>query len=188
VVKIGFITEGESEKKVLESDKFQEFLQSLAIECVLPIIDANGNNNQLPHNREVTVQTLRDLGASSIFIVTDKDQEQCFTSIKDRIKPGIDEKVIVSVKQLEAWFLADSSAMKNYLQIEIYSCDHPESFDNPINEIKRIRLSTNGRGVSDKLILTKQMIQSGFSIENAASHPNCPSAKYFIERLKSTVS
>jgi hypothetical protein len=188
VVKIGFIAEGESEKKVLESDKFQEFLQSLAIECVLPIIDANGNNNQLPHNREVTVQTLRDLGASYIFIVTDKDQEQCFTSIKDRIKPGIDEKVIVSVKQIEAWFLADEPAMKNFLQTETYSCDNPESFDDPLDEIKKIRLSANGRGVNDKLILTKRMIQSGFSIENAASHPNCPSAKYFIERLKSAVS
>jgi hypothetical protein len=29
------------------------------------------------------------------------------------------------------------------------------------------------------------MLYSGFSLESAAAHPNCPSAKYFLQKLKS---
>lgn len=29
----------------------------------------------------------------------------------------------------------------------------------------------------------KYIIDNGFSIKNAANHPNCPSAKYFLEKL-----
>ncbi|MCU0435275.1 MAG: hypothetical protein MUC87_17600 [Bacteroidia bacterium] len=188
MVKIGFIAEGASEKLILESASFQSFLQRINLQYVESVIDAEGNNNQLPDKRREFVLSLKDQGATHIFILTDKDQEPCITSVKERILPEEDEAVIVSVKQLEAWFLADSVAMKNYLNTDTYSCDFPESFDRPIDEIKRIRIEINKRGVADKLILTKQMILSGFSIENASAHPNCHSAKYFVAKLNALAS
>lgn len=43
----------------------------------------------------------------------------------------------------------------------------------------------NGRGVGDKKILARHILRNDFSFEAAASHPNCTSAKYFIDKLKS---
>jgi hypothetical protein len=36
--------------------------------------------------------------------------------------------------------------------------------------------------------LAKKMLEKDFSIQNAASHPNCPSAKYFLTKLQSIVN
>lgn len=165
---------------------FREFLRSINLECALPVIDAKGNNNQLPRFRKEMVQTLRDMDVSKVFILTDKDQKPCFTFIKELINPGEDEKVVVCVKQLEAWFLADETAMTNYLGGNVFHCENPESFDVPLDEIKRIRLEKTGKGVSDKLMLAKNMIKSGFSIERAST--NSASANYFIEQLKAVAS
>ncbi|MCA6363583.1 MAG: hypothetical protein IM638_11135 [Bacteroidetes bacterium] len=182
---VGFIAEGASERLILESESFRDFLKKNQLHFVTSVIDATGNCNQLPHRRAEAVNILKDKGASIIIILTDKDHEPCITTVKNRILPGKDELVIVSVSQLEAWFLADTVAMRKFLNSTTFECEYPEAFIRPIDEIKKLRLSQSGRGVSDKIILTRLMLQSGFSVERAASHTNCKSAGYFIEKLKS---
>jgi len=41
-----------------------------------------------------------------------------------------------------------------------------------------------GKGLSKRRNLhAKYLINEGFSIENVAKHPNCPSAKYFLKKF-----
>ena len=40
-----------------------------------------------------------------------------------------------------------------------------------------------GRGSGDKVRLAKKVSKQGFDVEKAAKHPNCQSAKYFIEKI-----
>ena len=43
----------------------------------------------------------------------------------------------------------------------------------------------NGKGFGgSKPRLAMKMKSNGFSIQNAAAHPNCPSALYFLNKLK----
>jgi hypothetical protein len=89
---------------------------------------------------------------------------------------------------LEAWFLADKDALHSYLNSN-YLCDEPESHLLPLDELKRLRTKYKDRGINDKKILAKQMLNyHGFKIENAAKHKNCPSAKYFLDKIQTIAS
>lgn len=52
MVRIGFIVEGDSEKIVIESVKFREFLRLNGFELVTPVVNAKGGGNLLPQNIE----------------------------------------------------------------------------------------------------------------------------------------
>jgi hypothetical protein len=183
VVKIGFIVEGASEKKVLDSVAFREFLKKEKIDFVADVIDAKGGGQMLPHNREKHVSRLKGKGATHIVILTDKENDPCFTSVKNRISPQKGEIVLISAKALEAWFLADSDTVSTILRKQ-FKFQSPENTDGkPYDAIKN-EFSKNGKDFDTKLILADRMIRNGFTIEKAAAHTNCPSAKYFLKKLK----
>jgi hypothetical protein len=97
-----------------------------------------------------------------------------------------DLRVCVAVRAIEAWFLSDTAAMQSFLHTSEFYEEFPEQENNPFERIKHWSQMFRGRGVQDKKILARNMVHnSNFSIENAAAHPNCHSAKYFIEKLKS---
>ncbi|PLK45096.1 hypothetical protein [Emticicia sp. TH156] len=183
---MGFICEGDVEKALIESPNFQNLLQRFEIECVKPIINAEGNGNLLPHNIQRHRDNLKDNNAEIVLIITDLDNSTSITSVKNRISPLVDEILIVSVKQVEAWFLADSITMSIICEPE-YFFEFPENEVNPFETIRRELLRITGRGYGRyaKLKFADNFIRNGFSIENAANHPNCPSAKYFINKLQS---
>ena len=185
MVKLGFIGEGAVEKIILESVLFQELLSSLKIDFVKEVVDATGNGNLLPQNIEGYTKTLKDKGATTIVILTDLDEDQCITLTKNRINPSAEYLTIVTIKQIEAWFLADNQAMKNLLSDQNFMIENPEVIKNPFQEIRRLRYEKIGRGIPTKVILAKQMISKfGFSMQRAAEHPNCSSAKYFLIKLQ----
>ncbi len=184
MVKVGFICEGDTEKLVIESAKFQELLKQLDIDCVSPVIDAKGNGNLLPENIEPFRTILIKNGAEKIFVLTDLDQDSCITQTRNRITEKESQEIIVSVKEIEAWFLADSITMSSLLK-ENFRAEQPEFESDPFYKIKTLAQEKTSRGTGTKPKLAKRFIGLGFSIENAANHPNCPSAKYFIEKLKS---
>ncbi len=187
MVKVGFICEGDTERLLISSKNFQKLLKKLKLVCVHPIINAEGNSNLLPHNIEKHRENLKKKKADKVIILTDLDDNKDFSSIKERIKPIENEIIIISVKQIEAWFLADSETMSEF-------CKTPFFFEFPENEIiayetirkELFRLTERGYGRNAKIKFADNFInKQGFSIENAAKHPNCPSAKYFIHKLKS---
>lgn len=102
MVKIGFICEGRTEKNIVESDSFQKWLCLNGFDCSLPVIDAKGNGNLLPHKIEALRQELLDRGVHKIVILTDLDVDSCITLTRQRITERTDQLIIVAVKQIEA--------------------------------------------------------------------------------------
>jgi hypothetical protein len=186
VVKIGFICEGDTDKMVLESPDFQAILTKLNLECVR-VEDADGNGNLLPQHIEKYRDSLQNFGASKIIILTDLDEYACITFTKERLKALPDEIVIISVKTLESWFLADSQVMSQLIGKD-FNFEFPERENNPFEKIRSIFQEHTLRGVGTKRILTRRVLKYGFSIQNAANHPNCPSAKYFLTKLQQCAS
>lgn len=170
---------------ILESGDFKDLLTELHLNFIPEIINAEGNGNLLPNNIEKHSKILLDKGATKIIILTDLDKDVCITQTKERIYPLENHSVIVSVKQIESWFLADTYAMRSLLKTGNFNNTHPESYSSPYEEIKKIRMDKINQGAGSKLFLAKIMInQNNFSIKRAAEHPNCTSAKYFIEKLR----
>lgn len=184
MVKLGFIVEGASEKTILKSSMFRSLLAKLGLDFVENIIDATGGGNLLPKHLEDQVALLKMAGATRILLLTDQEDAPCISSIKARINPDGVHIVIIAVKAIEAWLLADTAAISTYMK-QNFQCEKPEIIDKPFQFIKAEKLRLTGRGVNDKGQLCSRMLASGFSLEAAAAHPNCPSAKYFLDKLKS---
>lgn len=190
MVKVGFIVEGETEKIIIESDKFKEFLLNNDYELVTPVIDAKGGGNLLPSNIEPFIKRLKDSQAEMIVVLTDLEDEISVDKVKERIEHSEIKVIFVAVKAIEAWFLADTEAMKSFLKVDNFMEEFPEqTINKPFERIKEIIKEKNARGVGSKIILAKHMIKHhSFSIENSANHPNCPSAKEMIDSFKNTES
>ncbi|MDI9363949.1 MAG: hypothetical protein QM541_03285 [Flavobacterium sp.] len=64
MVKVGFICEGKTERKLLGSANFKSCLQSINLEQVDEVINAESSGNLLPHNIKVYTEGLKSKGAS----------------------------------------------------------------------------------------------------------------------------
>ncbi len=183
MVKVGFICEGETEKIIVDSFDFKNILEKRNLKLI-KAIDATGNGNLLPKNIKPFIENLKDDGAEKIFILTDLDQDLCITKTKERINAPHDLIIVISVKQIEAWFLADSTTLSNIFKEGFYF-DFPEVENNPREKLKDIFIAKTNRGIGDsKPKFAKRIIKDGFSVSNSALHPNCNSAKYFLDKLK----
>ncbi|MBK8565980.1 MAG: DUF4276 family protein [Saprospiraceae bacterium] len=181
MVKLGFIAEGDTEKRVLTSENFKELLKRLGLSFLENVENAGGVSNLRKEKIKSLIQIQKDRGAEKVLILTDSDGK-CITSAKQEIDPAGENIVIVAVQMIEAWFLADSAAMSIFLKGK-YFCPSPEAIPNPFETIKEERKERLGSGVGDKRTLGQKIHYSGFSLEAAAAHPNCPSAKYFLDKL-----
>ncbi len=183
MVKYGFIVEGNTEKILFRSEAFLNYMKSLNIDFIPEIIDAKGSGNLLPHHISEFTQILIDKGAITIFIISDLDTDECITKTKERIKPTEIHQCIINKKMIEAWFLADIEAMRNYLGSTDFICNNPEDIENPFEEIKKQRLTFKNKGVNDKKILARNILSSGLSFERITSNLQCSSAIYFHNKL-----
>lgn len=187
MVKVGFICEGDTERKVIESSAFQQTLTDLGLVCIKPIEDADGNGNLLPHNIEPIRTKLFTAGADKIFVLTDLDKDANVMATKQRISELPNQIIIIAIKAVESWFLADSLLLSELMNTNIH-IEHPENEEQPFETIRQLFLDKTGRGVGTKHILATRFIKYGFTIEKAAQHPNCPSAQYFLTKLKTLAS
>lgn len=186
MVKVGFICEGETEKIIIDSIDFKNILASYNLQLV-NAIDATGNGNLLPKNISPFIESLKDEGAEKIFILTDLDEELCITKTKERILAPETVLVIISIKQIEAWFLADSVTLSKIFR-KAFAFDFPENEKYPREKLRDIFVVQTGRGIGDsKPKFAKRILNEGFSVSNAAAHPNCNSAKYLLNKLSSGI-
>ncbi len=183
MVKLGFICEGKTERKVLESEKFKALLIKTGIDHIGEVYNAGGSGNLLPERLQEALDLLFSQGAKKIVILTDLDEDVCITLTKKRITTDENRIVIVAVRKIESWFLADSETMSLLLK-EKFEFDLPELESDPFNSLKKIFINKYNRGIGVKDTFTARMLKYGFSVENAAQHPNCPSAAYFLKKLK----
>ena len=182
MVKVGFICEGETEKIIVDSVDFKNILSSNNLQLV-NTIDAKGNGNLLPKNIVPFIESLKDNGAEKIFILTDLDEDVCITKTKERINAPETIVVVIAVKQVEAWFLADSITLSKMFGKEFHF-DFPENENSPIERLRDIFVTQTGSGIGpSKLSFAKRIVKEGFSVSNAANHPNCNSAKYLLSKL-----
>ena len=199
MVTIGFLVEGDSEAILIKSDSFQSYLQSLNLVCYTDLVINAKSKSYLYHpagdflKLELRVSgwllSLEDKGAEKIFILLDMDDSDAtYTIFKSKVCSRPVDIIIVARQELEAWYLADTIALRKYLESDIDEIADPENYLEPLEEIKKLRLLHQKRGVSDKKVLTKNMLANGFSLKGAAFHPNCPSARYFRDKLLSVAS
>lgn len=186
MVKIGFICEGDTEQILLLSDNFQSYLSSINLRAV-NVINACGSGNLLPHNIKGYIQSLENAGAEVILILADLDNDICITRTKERLLARQQDIVIIAVKKIEAWFLANDIAMRSMLNDSHFSFPLPELEDNPFETINNLLVQFKGRGIgrtsAGKIRLVKRLLDVGFDLSNSANHPQCSSAKYFLAKL-----
>ena len=187
MVKIGFIVEGNTEKVIIDSLQFKEFLKNLGLSVVDPVLDAKGNGNLLPQNIEPFINRLQGANASQIIVITDAD-DNTVTQVKKRILPKKNlykiDAIIVAVKAFEAWFLACDELMRNVLRIPDFSMEYPERTPElPFDYIKNLTAQKQVRGPGSKISFAKRVLRHGFSLQTAANHPHCPSATSFLNYL-----
>lgn len=184
MVKVGFIVEGDSEMIVIQSSQFRQFLACHNYQLVTPVINAKGGGNLLPQNIEVFLTRLKQQSVDKIVVVTDLEAEPSTEAIRERISHPELDVIFIAVKALEAWYLADTSAMRNWLKDDDFQEQQPEQTTGmPWDRLAAIARELDKRGPGkSKTAFAKRMIKHhGFSIENAANHPNCPSAKEMVD-------
>lgn len=186
MVKVGFICEGFTEQILLLSDKFQQLLISIKLQLV-NVINATGSGNLLPHNIKGYTESLEKDGAEVIIILTDLDEDICVTKTKERIKARETDIVIIAVKKIESWFLANDDAMQLLLNNPHFSYSTPEKEHEPFETINGLLVNHTGRGIgkksAGKIKLVYRLLELGLNILQSAEHSNCASARYFIDKL-----
>jgi hypothetical protein len=150
------------------------------------VIDATGNGNLLPKYRTAFIEILKDEQSEKIFILTDLDVDDCITKTKERIGYYRDTIILVSVKQVEAWFLADTITLSKIFKEPDFHFDFPEKEINPFETLRNLYLQKTNRGLGNsKPKIARQMVAEGFTIANAANLPNVGFARYFVNKLNS---
>jgi len=185
VVKVAFIVEGDVEKIIVENCFINNgWLATKNIKAIKPVINATGGGNLCPHNINIYVEQAQTLKPDKIIILTDLECDPCIEKTKERLGNCDNCITIISRKSFEAWFLADDALL---LSMTNGSCNHydtPElTKDMPFDEFKALLVEHTGRGSGDKVRLAKKVSKHNFSIENASNHPNCSSAKYFVDKI-----
>lgn len=179
MVKVGFICEGLSDRIIIESIDFLRILNDCGIE-LSNVVSVGGVQFLSNEKRNSHTEVLLGKGASCVIVLRDKDNVECFTKVKELYQINHKEHFVIAEKELESWFLADHNALSKCLGLKNLYFEYPEKQNKPFNFIKSYR----GGGMKSKTSFAEKMVLLGFSIENAANHPNCNSAKYFIKKLK----
>ena len=190
MVTVGFVVEGESETLLVKSEVFRQWLrEDCNLEVVDPVIDASGNGNMHSRNIGVSIKNLRTrANPDKVVVLADLDPEERVPCVQERKRiigsQGID-LVAIAKKAMESWFLADTEAMRRWLGDDTFYEVAPETLTGmPWNRLKELR-DKRGRGPGrERLVFTRKFIRDHrFDVRRAALHDQCPSARYFVERL-----
>lgn len=187
MVKVAFIVEGDVEKIIVEECFIKTaWLHSKNIEPIEPVINAEGGGNLCPHNMGTYVSMAKQLNPDKIVILTDLECDPCITKTKERLGDCDICITVISKKSFEAWFLADNDLLSTMTDAKCEYYETPEETETmPFDAFKALLLEHTGRGSGDKVRLAKKVVKNGFKIEQAALHPNCASAKYFLDTIES---
>lgn len=190
MVTVGFVVEGDSDEFLPQSQVFREWLRTECdLEVVDPVINAGGNGNMCGRKIINYVAALKiQAKPDKVVVLIDLDPDRCAPCIEKRKEMigghGID-LIVVARKAIESWFLADTEAMRSWTGDNDFYEPEPESLkEMPWERLKRIgRDIGRGPGNSKPSFAKKFIRINKFDVRRAGNHPNCPSARYFIEKL-----
>jgi hypothetical protein len=186
MVRLGFIVEGDSEKIMVESANFKRWANAQGLEICRPVINARGGGNLLPQHMASMVATLTKSQPDHVVVLTDLETAPDIETVKVRITDTHTSLIFVAVKALEAWFLADTEAMRAWLKQPAFVEASPEQTPGmPWDWLKEVARQQGARGPGpSKVIFAKRFCEAlNFQIANAATHPACQSAKTFHDAL-----
>ena len=185
MVRIGFIVEGGSERIVIKSAQFQQWAAEHGMSICGDVLDAGGGGNLLPQNIEPLIKQLQSFNPDHIVILTDLENEVSTDAVKNRIGNTFTNLIFIAVKALEAWYLADTSALRIWLKDEqIFEALPEQTPGMPWERLRELARTRQLPGPGSKKTFASRMINHyGFSIANAARHPACPSAREFHDGL-----
>ncbi len=187
---IGFLCEGQTEQKIVDSYNFKELLKNLKItHC--GTVNTKGSGKLLPKFLPTYTKQLSQMGAWKIFIITDSDKNTK-KQVYEKICP--DEKkhiLIISIKKVESWFLSNDVTLKAITGITYAKfiqesknrrnlSDNVEDLGNPYDQLEDIFNENPDFLDTSKLGIANEFIKHNFDIRNS----NCNSAKYFIKKLE----
>lgn len=82
--------------------------------------------------------------------------------------------------------------MQKVLNDDSFLFEFPENEINPFEKIRTLLFQRTKRGITKgtggKITLVNKLLLAGLDISQAAAHPNCPSAAYFIKKLNELAS
>ncbi len=191
MVTVGFVVEGPSDKRLVESERFQQWLRDdCGLSVVHPVVDAGGNGEMCNTKISSYVEKLKmTSNPDKTVVLADLDPDTCapcITKRKEIIGNNSIDLIVIARKAIESWFLADTEAMQSWTKDSNFYQPLPEAINGmPWDYLKEVGLETTGRGPgSSKVVFAKRFINKhGFDVRNAASHPGCPSARYFVDQL-----
>lgn len=185
MVRLGFIVEGDTEKIMIESARFRDWAHEQGLEICSPVINAKGGGNLLPHHMGPMMATLAKSRPDYVVVLTDLENEPDIAAVRTRITDAHTSLIFVAVKALEAWFLADTKAMRAWLKQPDFEETRPEQTPAmPWDWLKEVARQQGARGPGSKVMFAKRFCGThGFQIASAAAHPACPSAKAFHDAL-----
>ena len=187
MVKVSFIVEGAVEKIIVEKCFIGTgWLKEKNIEVVGPVIDAKGGGNLCPQNMGVFVDMAQSHNPEKIIILTDLECDPCITKTKERLGDCDTCIMIIARKAIEGWFLADDALISGMTRGRCRTFPEPEKTeDMPYDVINELLVEHVDRGGGDKVRLANKVAKNGFNVESSAVHPNCQSAKYFVDKITS---
>ncbi len=186
-MKVGFIVEGDSEKVLIESESFSRWAGEQGLEICHPVINAKGGGNLLPHHMAPMVAQLSRSNPQHIVVLTDLEDATDVEAVKTRVTNLHTNLIFVAVKALEAWFLADTEAMRSWLNVPTFAEPEPEKTPGmPWDHLKEVARVSGARGPGpSKVIFARKFCRThGFQLRRAASHPACHSAREFHDALR----
>jgi hypothetical protein len=189
MVTVGFVVEGDSDEFLPQSPAFRAWLRDeYQLEVLDPVVNAGGNGNLCSHKIGVFVEKLKiQASPDKLVVLADLDPGQCAPCIEARKQlmgaPEVD-LVVIARKAIESWFLADTEAMRRWSGNDTFYDPEPEVMTGmPWDRLKQVGRE-RGRGPGSKIAFARKFIRDHqFDVRRAASHPNCPSARYFVEKL-----
>ena len=190
MVTVGFVVEGESETLLVRSEVFRQWLrEDCNLEVVDPVVNAAGSGNMCSRNIGDHVKILRtSANPDKVVVLADLDPDKrvpCVQVRKEIIGSQDIDLVAIARKAIESWFLADTEAMRRWLGDDTFCEAAPETLAGmPWDRLKELR-DKEGRGPGrDRFVFTRKFIRHHrFDVRRAARHDQCPSARYFVNRL-----
>ena len=175
MVTVGFVVEGASEKRLVESELFKKWLrEDCNLEVVKPVVDAGGKMDSV--HIEAFVKNLKKIAnPDKTVVLADLDPDNrvpCVEKRKELIgSQGID-LVAIARKAIESWFLADTEAMRRWLGDDTFCEVAPETLAgmpwDRLGELGDKKGSRRGR--SKPKFVERFIREHGFDVRRAALH------------------
>ncbi len=171
---------------MIESAGFDRWAKAQGLEICRPVINAKGGGNLLPHHMEPMVTQLARSAPDHIVVLTDLEDAPDVATVKARITDTHSPLIFVAVKALEAWFLADTEAMRRWLkQADFFEQTPEQTAGMPWERMREVANQRGARGPGpSKVNFAKRFCGTyGYQISNSSAHPACPSATLFHDAL-----